>query len=413
MGPNMPARNADTQSHVQRILAQFLTAALAMCLGRLALAQEAAKPSEPDAPVEFYQPRGNSEFIGRRTVARITRRFEMYDPHSAEALQTLKDMGFTQVILDWPNLHPDATKIGLDVVLANWWTDNTKPEQIDRGIELARQVDPARLAGLSIMDEPERNSPETPFSFYVDLYHQLRERLDSELPGVPLEISHAGPYASWDQRYYDYFATLYEAADVVRIMPFPDLNEGPLSDVYFMILRSRELMKIAGREPSLVVILQAWVLPPESKLPEIAELRVMAWQAMLAGAQTLSFFEYNTEVWSRTTGFHDQFAELMHELTSLRDRLRDATIRSRMDADGVLHAQANWPTDHVEFITINTNRTRAGNLAPLAVVESPVYRSWSTTCPQVCSPRLTRQSVRCRSSSQIHRPRCAPCRRDD
>lgn len=409
----MPARNVNRRCHVTRVSALFLTVALAMFRGGLALAQEAAETSEPDAAAETFQPRGNSEFIGQQTVARITSRFEMYDPHSPEALQALKDMGFTQVILDWPNLHHDATEIGLDVVLANWWTDKTKPEEIDRRIELAKQVDPARLAGISVMDEPERNSPDTPFSFYVDLYHQLRLRLDRELPGVPLEISHAGPYASWDQRYYDYFASLYEAADVVRIMPFPDLNEGPLSDVYFMILRSRELMKIAGREPSLVVILQAWVLPPESKLPEIAELRVMAWQAMLAGAQTLSFFEYNTEIWSQTPGFHDQFAELMHEFTSVRDRLRDATIRSRMDDQGVLHVQANWSTGHVGFITINTNRTSTGNLAPLAIVESPVYRSCPTTCPPICRPRPIQQPTRCRFFRRTFRPQCDPCGHDD
>lgn len=343
-----------------------------------------------------------------QTLAPVTSRFEMYNPHTTEALQALKDMGFTQVILDWPNLHRDATEIGLDVVLANWWTDKTMSEEIDRGIELARHVDPARLAGISVMDEPERNAPETPFSFYVDLYDQLRRRLDRELPGVRLEISHTGPYASWDQRYYDYFATLYEAADVVRIMPFPDLNEGPLSDVYFMILRSRELMRVAGRVVPQVVILQTWVLPPESKLPEMAELRVMAWQAMLAGAQTISFFDYNTEVWSQTPGFHVQFAELMQELTTVSNRFRDATIRSWMDAQGVLHAQANWPTGNVELVTVNTNRTRVDNLAPLAVVVTPVYHSGAATSPQVCVPRPIVQPDRCRLSRPMYCTRCFP-----
>lgn len=396
-----------------RAAAFFLTVALAVLSGRHAPAQEAAEPSELDAPVETFKPRGNSEFISKPTVARITSRFEMYDPHSREALQTLKDMGFTQVMLDWPNLHRDATEIGLDVVLANWWTDKTKPEEIERGIELAKQVDPARLAAISVMDEPELNSPETPFSFYVDLYGRLRQRLGRELPGVRLEISHAGPKARWDQRHYDYFASLYEAADVVRIMPFPDLSEGPLGDVYFMILRSRELMKIAGHEPPLVVILQTWVLPPESKLPEPAELRVMAWQAMLGGAQTLSFFDFNPEVWSQTPGFHDQFAALMQELTSASNRLRDTTIRSWMDAQGVLHAEARWPTGHVEFITINTNRTSVGNLAPLAVVESPVCRSWATTCPQVCAPRPIQHDDRCRVLRRTYRSQCDRCRDDD
>jgi hypothetical protein len=409
----MPTRNECRGCHITRVSCSLLTLAVVMSFGRLAPAEEAAESLAPEPPVEKFTPRGNSEFIGKQTVGQITRRFEMYDPHSTEALKALKEMGFTQVMLDWPNLHRDATEIGLDVVMANWWTDKTRPEEIDRGIELARQVDPARLAGVSIMDEPERNSPETPFSFYVDLYERLRQRRDRELPGVRLEISHSGPYASWDQRYYDYFSVLYEAADVVRIMPFPDLNEGPLSDVYFMILRSRELMKIAGRELPQVVILQTWVLPPESKLPEMAELRVMAWQAMLAGAQTISFFDYNREVWSQTPGFHDQFAELMQELASVSNRLQGATIRSWMDAQGVLHAQVNWPTGHVESIVVNTNRTSVDNLAPLAVVETPVSPSWATTCPQICTPRPIQQAGRCGFSGCTYRTRCFPCRRLD
>jgi len=398
---------------IRTVSSLVLTLAVVLSSGRLGLAEEFNEPLAPEPPVEKFPPRANSEFIGRQTVGPVTRRFEMYDPHSPEALKALKEMGFTQVILDWPNLHRDATEIGLDVVLANWWTDKTTPEEIERGIELAKQVDPARLAGFSVMDEPERNSPETPFGFYTELYDQMRPRFDREFPGVRLEISHSGPYRSWDQRYYDHFSFLYEAADVMRIMPFPDLNEGPLSDVFFMILRSRELMRIAGRELPLVVILQAWVLPPESKLPEIAELRVMAWQAMLAGVETISFFEYNTDVWSQTPGFHDQFAGLMKELTGASSRLRDATIRSRIDAEGVLHAHVSWPNGRTESIVVNTNRTSVGNLAPLAVVQTSALPSQAPACPQICAPRPIKQPDCCGFSRPTYRTRCIPSRCDD
>ena len=313
-------------------------------------------------------PRDNSEFYGIRTTAKVTRRFEMYDPHSVEALRTLKEMGFTQVILDWPTLHADATRLGLDVVLANWWTDKTSQEEIDRGVALARQVERGRLVGLSVMDEPGRNSPETPFGFYIDLYEQLRPQIDAELPGTSVEISHWGPLESWDERYYDYFAYLYEAADLMRIMPYPDLHEGPLRDVYIMMLRSREMMKIAERELPLLVILQAWVLPPKSKLPEINELRVMAYQAMIGGAEVLSFFEYKEEVWAATPGFHDEFRDLMEELTRFSDRMQDAVVTSSMNADGVLRAVARWPCGSVQTILVNTNRTAAAGLAPLTIV---------------------------------------------
>ncbi|MGD9857038.1 MAG: hypothetical protein AB7U20_18980 [Planctomycetaceae bacterium] len=364
----------------------FLTVAVLLST-HPALAQEADEASEIElnTETETPPPRDNSEFVGVTTTAKVTRRFEMYNPHSREALETLKDMGFTQVILDWPNLHPDATEVGLDVVLANWWTDKTAQDEIDRALTVAREVEQGCLAGISVMDEPERNSPDTPFGYYVELYNKLRPQMDRELPGVRLEISHWGPLASWDQRYYDYFSYLYEAADVMRIMPFPDLHEGPLGDVYLMMARSREVMKIAERELPLVVILQTWVLPPRSALPEIAELRVMAWQALLGGAETISFFDYNQEIWSQSPGFHDRFVELMHELTSASHRLRDATIESALDEHGIVSARVAWPSGRTHIIRVNTNRTSVSGLEPLAIVESQDAGQLAVRRPQRCT----------------------------
>jgi hypothetical protein len=250
----------------------------------------------------------NAESVDVPMTVRIPQRFEMYSPHSTEALRDLKSMGFTQVILDWPNLHDAATKAGLNVVLANWWIDKTRPEDIEKGIERAREVDPTSLIGFSVMDEPGRNSPDTPFGYYIDLYEELKPKFQREFPGTRLEISHWGPMASWDETYYEYFSFLYEAADVMRIMPYPDLYEAPLDDVFFMVHRSRKLMKIAQRELPLVVILQTWILPPENKLPEIDELRVMAYQAMLSGAETVSFLTITPMSGSRLRALRSGFA---------------------------------------------------------------------------------------------------------
>ena len=164
-------------------------------------------------------------------------------------------------------------------VLANWWTQETKAEEIELGLNWARQVERRRLSAISLMDEPERNSPDTPFSYYRDLYTNLRARLDREMPHVALEISHWGPLSSWTPEFYAAFAPLYQSADRIRLMPYPDLNEEPLSEVYYQMLRSRRLMKLTGRNLPQVVILQTWMLPENPKLPTMAELRVMAYLA--------------------------------------------------------------------------------------------------------------------------------------
>ena len=108
----------------------------------------------------------NEAFQNRTVKSKISDRFEIYNPHSLEHLETIKEMGFHQVVLDWPNLHSEATKVGLDVVIANWWTKDTQPGEIDERLKFLKEVDPARLAAVSMMDEPELYAPETPFSFY-------------------------------------------------------------------------------------------------------------------------------------------------------------------------------------------------------------------------------------------------------
>jgi len=352
----------------------------------------------------------NADFTGQPQSYTVTRRFEMYNPHSREHLEQLKAMGFTQVILDWPNLHTDATKLGLDVVLANWWIDTTDEVDIDYGFATARNVAPDRLSGLSVMDEPERNAPDTPLEFYEELYPKLRPRLDEISPRANLEISHWGPTWNWSEEIYEAFVPLYRSADVMRIMPYPDLHEGPLSDVYFMMARSRRLMALADRDLPLLVILQTWTLTPEADLPTIDELRVMAYQAMLSGAETVSFFDYNQEIWEKTPGFRDEFSDLMYELTSLSDRLADAQLVTTMTDEGILQTTATDPGGWTQTIRVNTNRIATAGLDPLQIVETPRTR------PLPCQPSFASCAAPCRvergsCSRPVRRRLCRPRRR--
>ncbi len=368
-----------------------------------------AAAHQPGDPVELRR-LSNEEYIGKKVRTTVTQRFEMYDPHSKQALADLKAMGFTQVILDWPHLHKAASDVGLDVVLANWWTQDTKPEEIEEGLERAQKVASGSLIGFSVMDEPGRNAPDTPFGFYIGLYEQLKPKFAEELSGTRLEISHWGPMASWDSRYYDYFSFLYEAADVMRIMPYPDLYEGPLDDVFFMIQRSRRMMRIADRELPLVVILQAWLLPPNGKLPEIEELRVMAWQAMLSGTETVSFFEYNLDVWNETPEFHEQFRQLIAELTGLSRRYRCYSVETEMREDGVLNSMLMSPSGLMTQIEVNTRRHSVGALKPLEIRKTQI-RSLHDCPPHVASLQTNCCPVAARKMSCGHIRRIVLCRR--
>lgn len=121
------------------------------------LAQDVAPVAESQAAPDSQPPAfaNNDRFHNITVKAKISDRFEIYDPHSVEQLQAIRDMGFRQVIFDWPNLHREATQLGLDVVIANWWTIDTEVSEIEKRMEFVREIDPERFAAVSMMDEPE------------------------------------------------------------------------------------------------------------------------------------------------------------------------------------------------------------------------------------------------------------------
>ena len=356
----------------------------------------------------------NAPFVGVPVKTKVAQRFEMYSPRDEQAVRELKKMGFTQVMLDRPNLHQAATDVGLPFVLAHWWNQETKPEEIKAAVERAKSVDQSLLIGFSIMDEPERNAPDTPFGYYIDVYEKLRPEFQKDLAGTRLEISHWGPLADWTDQHYEYFSFLYEAADVMRIMPYPDLGEGPLDDVFFMMRRTQRPMELAGRSLPLVVILQTWILPPKNQLPEIAELRVMTYQAMLSGAETVSFFDHNPEVWRQKEGFESGFRDLMQEATEFARRYKDWDVETVMNADSVSTSVLTSPSGQRHRVTINTQRTAVQKLAALEIREEPLESSpvllAGQCCPQQCASahhdQRDRVSVRLRTSTRAHKKSC-------
>lgn len=323
-----------------------------------------------EPPARGPTPVGNDRFMNVVTQGSVANRFEIYNPRSEEQLRAIKEMGFHQVMLDWPNLHGPATAMGLDVVMAHWWSIQTKPEEVRKAIEVVKQVERSRLSAVSMMDEPERYAVDTPFEFYKGLYQELRGHLDQVLPEVKLEISHWGPLADWTPRHYEAFVPLYQSADRMRLMPYPDLDEGPLAEVYLQMMRSRYLMQMAGRELPQVVILQTWALE-DKKLPTIPELRVMAYLALLGGAETISFYSFDPELWDNTPGFRSDFEGLIRELAEFAARYQGASVESILRSSGVFTATAQLEDGRSAEFTINTRRVIADGIEPLAVIESP------------------------------------------
>lgn len=372
---------------VTRVQVAAISAIIILAIALSVSAEEVSRQPEPWA--------ASVSSAGVTTTGHITRRFEIYNPHSVQEIEAVKRMGFTQVILDRHDLHSVATEAGIDVVLANWWTLETDPQDVEKSLARAMQVNPQHLVAISMMDEPERYAPDTPFVFYKTLYLKLRRHLDQQSPHVKLEISHWGPLRSWPPEIYEAFVTLYQAADRMRLMPYPDLDESPLRDVYLQMMRSRHIMQLAKRDLPQVVILQTWVLPDAPKLPTIDELRVMAYEALLGGADTVSFYNYDPAVWSQTAGFTEGFVDLMSELTAFANRYAGSRVVSSMDADGVLSATLYPNGDLPVSVKVNTNRTTTNGWEPLAVsIRLPLKPSPATETRKSSNSSYHRRPLR-------------------
>ena len=165
-----------------------------------------------------------------------------------------------------------------------------------------------------------------------------------------------------------------------------------------MIRRTQRPMELAGRSLPLAVILQTWILPPKNQLPEIDELRVMTYQAMLSGSETVSFFDHNPEVWRQKDGFESGFRDLMREITTFARRYKDWDVETMMSGDSVLTSILKSPSGQRHRVVINTQRIAVNGLAALEVREEPMESSpvllTGQCCPQQCTPANDHHSAR-------------------
>jgi hypothetical protein len=137
------------------------------------------------------------------------------------------------------------------------------------------------------------------------------------------------------------------------------------------------------------VILQTWILPPKNQLPEIDELRVMTYQAMLSGSDTVSFFDHNPEVWRQKDGFESGFRDLMREITTFARRYKDWDVETVMSGDSVLTSILTSPSGQRHRVVVNTQRLAVNDLGALEVREEPMESSPVLLTGQCCLQQFT------------------------
>jgi hypothetical protein len=296
-------------------------------------------------------------------------RFEIYGAKNPQHLQTLAAMGFDQITAQAVDVGQLAGSMGLSVVLENWWNTGTAWDAIRQTVESALTI--SGLVSINMMDEPEINGIEL---HPPELYASIRQRILDQWPRTPLSITFYGPdlksRASKLRTFTDYLRTI----DILRIDPYPIVAKRPLAMVHEWIDLSRYLMRQIARPMPLTVILQTWSDTEDTagrpQLPPVESLRVMAYMAILAGIDTLSFHSYDPDVWDRVPGFTAGFTKLMRELRSLADELVGARVDAVMGGDGIYHAEIARGA-HQWSYTINTSFAPTGRMDPLQIHRAP------------------------------------------
>ena len=314
---------------------------------------------------------------GAPVKASITRYFEIYRPQSEADVQAAKDMGFNQVALDRDGLAEKANQLGMRIMLGNWWSTSTPWTDIQPVLELAAKLQrEGASVFVSMMDEPDTNDPA---QHPVSLYQSLHDRIKKAYPGIPLTLSHWGPVRDWPNdwdvdSYVKSIGGLYQSVENMRIMPYPVLRGEPMNEVFLMMQRSRELMTRMGTSLPLTAILQTWTESNQDAiplLPTLEQLRVMAYEAMLSGAETLSFYDYNPAVWNRVPGFTTGMRVLLTELNGLSNRFKDSQLSSDLDGNrAVLLSNVTASDGAVSCIRVNTTPYAMSGLRPYEIAEN-------------------------------------------
>jgi hypothetical protein len=294
--------------------------------------------------------------------------FEIYGAKTLQDLRLLKKWGFTQVILD-PDpkfaLTRAADRMGLRVVMANWWKSGWSWNDVQTTLATARTL--KNLVSINMMDEPCRDPAG---ACPPSVYQALRRRIRRAWPGAPLSLTIYGPDPNWkvghSGTFLDYLATI----DVLRIDPYPPAAGKPLGTVYHWVEQARLLMREARRVRPLTVILQAWSDPKSNvALPSVQTIRAMAYVAMLSGVRTLSFFKYDPTDWAAIPYFLDDFRDMMAELVALAKDLEGARTVALLGGDETFQAEVRKGKKS-ECITVNLTTSLLGGVPGLGVVRA-------------------------------------------
>ncbi len=229
---------------------------------------------------------------------------ELYTLTRHEDFLVAADMGFNAVIERGEWVFDAANALDFWVTEANWFEGHfPAADAIDTA---ARFRDQPRLITYNLADEPDlrvhRSGPDV-LKRAADLIreHDPKARFSTTLAGW----GRASDY--WPE--YAYFL------DLLRVDPYPLISNKPLDHVTELMTTARQ---VGGPATPLLCVLQAWSWPG-GPFPDADQIRQMTWQALIAGAAGISYFDWNDAVWTEHPDFWREIRAINDDLAGPLD----------------------------------------------------------------------------------------------
>jgi hypothetical protein len=335
--------------------------------------------------------------------------FKKYDNDTPDAianrLKMAQQWGVDQVVVQTIDVAQAADSLGLKVALANWWSVETPDSQIVAAAQAAASI--KNITDVKMDDEPvywqglaEQNAAVTgqPFvpQYTPQRFQQLRDLFTKNWPSSrthpSLSISFYGPEDNWTQGQQQYFVDCLATVDLLRLNMYPYDDPNELRQIWDWLQNAQGYLQQARVKIPIITTLQAWSCRQNRNgqflMPSAAELRVMGYQALLAGCQAVSFYRLEPDTWANVPGvmlpqpvgstpkplasFTESMAALFGELASAATELADATVDVCMTPEGLLRAHVvnsknNWivnvNTSHQPYLKGTDSQGMIGGLA--------------------------------------------------
>ena len=293
--------------------------------------------------------------------------------HAAEHVKQVQKLGFTQVIGD-SAVAQAAIGQKLYFVLANFWT--TEECDWDKHVlpRIKDFVNSKHLVSINMMDEPiywdfdDDNHPKLPVRTPA-CYRTIHDQIRRTFPHVDLSLAFFGPDSgNWQNLPREYYFLAYlPAIEQLRMNLYPALKNCPLGVVFDWIARLKATMAAEQQPMPLTVSLQTWCYDEHPRYPSIDELRVMSYAALLGGANTVSFYHYDPDVWEQLPGFPEDFGKLIGELNDRTKELVGAKVKVGEPEQGVYRATVQPLSGSPFDVLINTTDRQVAELRPYEV----------------------------------------------